>query len=97
MNATLDSEIAVAEPLPDRAVRGTLEPRCRQSHDEHRSRADRSTDYDHSIRRELLRQRADNWHEQNDQKIIDGGELTGRRAVPHFAAAELGRHAIHLQ
>src|SRR5438132_7580453 len=97
MNATFHSEITVTEPLPDRAVGGTLEPRCRQSHHEDRSSTDDSTDYDHSIGRELLRKRADNWHQQNDQKIIDGRELTDRSAVPQFANAELGEHVIHLQ
>ena len=44
-----------------------------------------------------MRKRTNYWNKQNDEKIIDGRQLTDWSAVPQLANAELGKHVVHLQ
>src|SRR5437764_8102894 len=97
MNASDYSEIAMAEPLTRRTVHRRFKPSCRQRHDEYASRANYSTDDDHAVSREALRQRADYRHEENDQNRIDRRKSAHRRVQPEFAIAKFREHIIHLE
>src|SRR5438552_15832200 len=97
MNASVDSEIAVAKPLPRRTVRCRLKPFRRQSHDEHSGGTNYPADHDHAISREPLRQRADHRPQQNDQDRIDGGNPPDWRVQPELAITKFRKAVVHLE
>ena len=66
MDASLEPEITVPEPLPKRAIHRRHEPRRRQRHDENSRRTNGATDHDHAISGKALRQCSDRGHEEND-------------------------------
>ncbi len=71
MNVSANLEITVSEPLPNAAVDGGLKPLGRQRHNEDAGGTDRDADHHHSIRGKLLGQRANDWHQTNDNDRID--------------------------
>ena len=87
----------MTQPLADRAICSELEPFRRQSHDKHSRRTNRSTDHDHAIRREFLRQRADDRHQTNNYNRIDCRKLPYRSVKPELANSECRKDVVHLQ
>ena len=87
----------MTQPLPDNAIRRRHEPLCRKRHDEYPRGADRSAEHDDPVRRELLRQRAYDRRQDDDDDCVDRGNLSNRRVQAEFANAELRKHIIHLQ
>src|ERR1700736_1565949 len=97
MNASVYSEIAMAEPLTRRTVRRRLKPSRGQRHDEHSRCTNYPTDHDHSVGREPLCQRADDRHEHNDQNRINRCNFANWRVKAELTITEFRKHVIHLQ
>ena len=87
----------MAQPLAHSTISGGHEPLRRQRHDKYSSSTDHSADYHHPIRRKLLRQRAYDRHQANDNDRVDGRKLAHGCIHPEFANAELRKNVIHLQ
>src|SRR6266480_2460677 len=87
----------MAQPLAHSTISSGHEPLRRQCHDKYSSSTDHSADYHHAVRRKLLRQRAYDRHQANDNDRVDCGKLSDRRVKAQFANAELRKNVIHLQ
>ncbi len=92
-----NSEVAVPKPLANAALSGRLKPLRRQRHYEHSSGTNRSADDNHPIGRKLLRERAYDRHEKNDDDRVDCGKLTDRSVEAELANAPLREHVVHLE
>src|SRR5919108_864466 len=97
VNPPVKLEIPVPEPLADYTVTEWLEPFRRQRHDKYSSRTDRSADYYHPISCVLLRQRAYDRRQEDNDPRVDRGNFSDGRVQPKLANAELRKHIIHLQ
>src|SRR4051812_36323137 len=97
MNAALQVEVAVPQPLPQASINRRLKPLRRQCHDKHSRRTDCSPNHHHSIGRKLLGQRAYDRREEDDKKRIDTGQHAHRGVRSQLAIAELWEDIIHLQ
>ena len=87
----------MAEPLAHSTISSGQEPFRRERHDEYSSGTDRSANHDHSVRCKLLRQRAYDRHQANDNDRVDRRKFAHGRVHPEFANAELRKNVIHLQ
>src|ERR1700744_5643865 len=73
------------DPMAQRAIGQWQKPMRWQRHDEYRNSRNRSSQNDHSIGGVALRERTDDWDQEQDEPIVDHQQMSDGCSFAEFA------------